>query len=118
MGLQPPTARVLRDGQEQEIPAAQLLAGDIVLVRPGERIPADGEVTEGASFVDEAMITGEPVPVEKTPGARVTGGTVNGTGAFRFRATAVAGRRCSRRSCAWSSRRRDRSCRSRRWWTR
>jgi P-type Cu+ transporter len=91
MGLQPPTARVLRDGQEQEVPAAQLLAGDIVLVRPGERIPADGEVTEGASFVDEAMITGEPVPVEKTPGARVTGGTVNGTGAFRFRATAVGG---------------------------
>ncbi|WP_137127650.1 heavy metal translocating P-type ATPase [Roseomonas sp. HF4] len=91
MGLQPPTARVLRDGQEQEIPAAELLTGDIVLVRPGERIPADGEVTDGASFVDEAMITGEPVPMEKTPGARVTGGTVNGTGAFRFRATAVGG---------------------------
>ncbi len=91
MGLQPPTARVLRSGEEQEIPAADLLAGDIVLVRPGERIPADGEVTDGVSFVDEAMITGEPVPVEKTPGARVTGGTVNGTGAFRFRATAVGG---------------------------
>ncbi|MGK7871391.1 heavy metal translocating P-type ATPase [Falsiroseomonas sp. E2-1-a20] len=91
MGLQPPTARVLRDGEEQEIPAAQLIPGDIVLVRPGDRIPADGEVTEGASFVDEAMITGEPVPVEKVPGARVTGGTVNGTGAFRFRATAVGG---------------------------
>ncbi|WPB87716.1 heavy metal translocating P-type ATPase [Sediminicoccus rosea] len=91
MGLQPPIARVLRDGQEQEIPVAQLLAGDIVLVRPGERIPADGEVTEGASFVDEAMITGEPVPVAKGPGASVTGGTVNGNGAFRFRATAVGG---------------------------
>ena len=91
MGLQPPTARVLRGGVEQEIPAAKLIAGDIVLVRPGERIPADGEVTEGASFVDEAMITGEPVPVEKTQGAQVTGGTVNGTGAFRFRTTAVGG---------------------------
>ncbi len=91
VGLQPPTARVLRSGEEQEIPAAQLLAGDIVLVRPGERIPADGAVVEGASFVDEAMVTGEPVPVEKSPGARVTGGTVNGTGAFRFRATAVGG---------------------------
>ena len=91
MSLQPPTARVLRDGKEQEIPAPQLVGGDIVLVRPGERIPADGEVIEGASFVDEAMITGEPVPVEKSPGARVTGGTVNGTGAFRFRATAVGG---------------------------
>lgn len=91
MGLQPPTARVLRGGAEEDIPAAQLLAGDIVLVRPGERIPADGEVTEGTSFVDEAMITGEPIPMEKSIGARVTGGTVNGTGAFRFRATAVGG---------------------------
>ena len=91
VGLQPPTARVLRGGEEQEIPAAQLVSGDIVLVRPGERIPADGAVTEGASFVDEAMVTGEPVPVEKSPGAKVTGGTVNGTGAFRFRATAVGG---------------------------
>ena len=91
VGLQPPTARVLRGGEEQEIPAAQLVSGDIVLVRPGERIPADGAVTEGASFLDEAMVTGEPVPVEKSPGAKVTGGTVNGTGAFRFRATAVGG---------------------------
>ena len=91
IGLQPPTARVLRGGEEQEVPAVQLVAGDIVLVRPGERIPADGAVIEGASFVDEAMVTGEPVPVEKSPGAKVTGGTVNGTGAFRFRATAVGG---------------------------
>ncbi|WP_456299862.1 heavy metal translocating P-type ATPase [Falsiroseomonas oryzae] len=91
MGLQPPTARVLRRGEEIEIVAAQLVAGDIVLVRPGERVPADGEVIEGRSFVDEAMITGEPVPVEKSAGGRVTGGTVNGTGALRFRATAVGG---------------------------
>ncbi len=67
MGLQPPTARVLRDGRSRRSRPAQLLAGDIVLVRPGERIPADGEVTEGASFVDEAMITGEPVPVGRPP---------------------------------------------------
>jgi len=89
VGLQPPTARVLRGGLEQEIAAAELVPGDVVLVRPGERLPADGEVIEGSSFVDESMITGEPVPVGKEPGARVSGGTVNGTGAFRFRATAV-----------------------------
>lgn len=91
IGLQPKTAHVLRNDVEQEIAAADLASGDIVLVRPGERIPTDGEVIEGNSFVDEAMITGEPVPVEKAVGARVTGGTVNGTGAFRFRATAVGG---------------------------
>ncbi len=91
MELQPPTARVLRDGVEEEILAVELATGDLVLVRPGERIPADGEVIEGRSFVDEAMITGEPLPVEKTAGASVTGGTVNGYGALRFRATAVGG---------------------------
>jgi heavy metal translocating P-type ATPase len=91
MGLQPPTALVVRGGVETEIPAARLAVGDIVVVRPGERIAADGAVIDGRSFVDEAMITGEPLPVEKGPGARVTGGTVNGTGTFRFRATAVGG---------------------------
>ena len=91
MRLQPPTARVVRGGVETEIRAAELAVGDIVVVRPGERIAADGVVIEGHSFVDEAMITGEPLPVEKHPGARVTGGTVNGTGSFRFRATAVGG---------------------------
>jgi len=89
VSLQPPTARVLRDGEEREIPAEELVAGDIFLVRPGERLPADGEVIEGASFVDESMITGEPVPVPKHPGVRVSGGTVNGTGSLRVRATAV-----------------------------
>ncbi|EYD77383.1 Lead, cadmium, zinc and mercury transporting ATPase, Copper-translocating P-type ATPase [Rubellimicrobium mesophilum DSM 19309] len=89
--LQPPTARVRRDGAVTEIPAADLRPDDLVEVRPGERIPTDGEVTEGGSFVDESMITGEPIPVEKGPGARVTGGTVNRTGAFTFRATAVGG---------------------------
>lgn len=91
MGLQPRTARVLRDDIEQEIPVSRLAVGDYVLVRPGERIPTDGEIVEGHSFVDESMITGEPVPVEKGPGAQVTGGTVNGTGAFSLWAKAVGG---------------------------
>jgi Cu+-exporting ATPase len=89
VGLQPKTARVRRDGQEREVPLAELRAGDLVLVRPGERIATDGEVVEGSSFVDESMITGEPVPVAKQAGAAVVGGTVNRTGAFAFRATKV-----------------------------
>jgi Cu+-exporting ATPase len=91
VGLQPRTARVRRDGAVQEVPAAAVRPGDIVEVRPGERIPVDGEVIDGASFVDESMITGEPVPVEKLAGAAVVGGTVNQTGAFAFRATKVGG---------------------------
>ena len=89
MTLQAKTARVVRDGEEREIPIAEVVAGDVVAVRPGERIAVDGEVVEGASFVDESMITGEPIPVEKTTAAAVVGGTVNKTGAFRFRATKV-----------------------------
>jgi Cu+-exporting ATPase len=81
--LAPDTARRLQpDGTEQDIPLAHVHPGDKLRVRPGERIPVDGVVVEGASFVDESMITGEPVPVEKTPGGKVTGGTVNGTGSF------------------------------------
>ncbi|MFN7000336.1 MAG: heavy metal translocating P-type ATPase, partial [Elioraea tepidiphila] len=91
VGLQPRTARVRGDGAVQEVPAAAVRPGDIVEVRPGERIPVDGEVVDGASFVDESMITGEPVPVEKQAGAAVVGGTVNQTGAFAFRATKVGG---------------------------
>ncbi|ACG77882.1 copper-translocating P-type ATPase [Phenylobacterium zucineum HLK1] len=91
MTLQAKTARVQRAGAEVEVPIAEVAVGDLVLVRPGERIPVDGEVLDGASFVDESMISGEPVPVEKGPGAVVVGGTVNKTGAFRFRATAVGG---------------------------
>ena len=89
MGLQAKTARVERGAETAEVPVAEVRAGDVVLVRPGERVPVDGEVLDGASFVDEGMVTGEPVPVRKEAGARVVGGTVNKTGAFRFRATAV-----------------------------
>ncbi|KPP86051.1 MAG: copper-translocating P-type ATPase [Rhodobacteraceae bacterium HLUCCO07] len=89
MNLSPRRARVLRDGTEEEIEASALVTGDLVLVRPGERIPADGRIEDGESHVDESMITGEPVPVAKSPGDPVTGGTVNGAGAIRFTATAV-----------------------------
>ncbi|WP_312161432.1 heavy metal translocating P-type ATPase [Phenylobacterium sp.] len=89
MTLQAKTARVVRGGEEVEIPIAEVIVGDVVAVRPGERVAVDGEVVDGASFVDESMITGEPIPVEKTLGAAVVGGTVNKTGAFRFRATKV-----------------------------
>ncbi|MBY6243500.1 heavy metal translocating P-type ATPase [Methylosinus sp. Sm6] len=88
-GLQPKTARVKRDGAEIETPIEAVVVGDLVVVRPGERIAADGLVVEGASHVDEAMISGEPLPVAKRAGDEVTGGTVNATGAFIFRATRV-----------------------------
>ncbi|MEQ6471855.1 heavy metal translocating P-type ATPase [Comamonas sp. wu1-DMT] len=87
--LQAKTARVRREGLVQEIDIAQVRAGDLIEVRPGERIPVDGEVIEGRSFVDESMISGEPVPVEKAEGAEVVGGTVNQNGALAFRATKV-----------------------------
>ncbi|MBB4039442.1 Cu+-exporting ATPase [Microvirga flocculans] len=89
IGLQAKTARVLRNGEALEIPLDQVLAGDIVQVRPGEKIPVDGEVVEGSSFVDESMITGEPVPVQKAQGCEVVGGTINKTGSFSFRATRI-----------------------------
>jgi Cu+-exporting ATPase len=89
MSLQPKVALVLRNGQEQEIPAEAVQVGDIVIVRPGERIPVDGVVLEGYSAVDESMITGESMPVEKKAGDEVIGGTMNKTGSFRFRATKV-----------------------------
>ncbi|WP_374642473.1 heavy metal translocating P-type ATPase [Tabrizicola sp.] len=91
MGMQARTARVRRGGSAVEVPIAAVVAGDLVEVRPGERIPVDGEVTEGESYVDESMITGEPIPVAKAAGGAVVGGTVNQTGAFVLRATAVGG---------------------------
>jgi P-type Cu+ transporter len=87
--LQPPTARVVRGAEEVDVPVELVQPGDVVVVRPGERLPVDGEVVAGASAVDESMLTGEPLPVAKRAGDRVIGATVNGTGAFRFRATAV-----------------------------
>jgi P-type Cu+ transporter len=87
--LQPQTARVIRDGREQELPMAALRLGDELIVRPGERIPVDGELLEGRSQVDESLITGESQPVAKQPGARLTGGSVNGEGLLRLRCTAL-----------------------------
>ncbi|HBT67511.1 heavy metal translocating P-type ATPase [Agrobacterium tumefaciens] len=91
VGLQAKTARVRRDGKTVDLPIGSVISDDIVEVRPGERIPVDGEVVEGDSYVDESMITGEPVPVSKAIGSVVVGGTVNQKGAFAFRATAVGG---------------------------
>lgn len=89
MGLRAKMARVIRDGQEMEIPADDVIVGDIVLVRPGEKIPVDGVVVEGRSSVDESMLTGESLPVEKAPGDPVTGATMNKLGMLRFEATKI-----------------------------
>ncbi|HEU4596850.1 MAG TPA: heavy metal translocating P-type ATPase [Pyrinomonadaceae bacterium] len=90
IGLQARTARVARaGGVYEDVPVEDLVPGDVILVRPGEKIPTDGVITEGASFVDESMLTGESVPVEKREGAEVVGASVNGTGSFQFRATRV-----------------------------
>ena len=89
IGLQPDTARVVRQGVEYDIPIADVVVGDLLLVRPGERIPVDGEVVDGLSSIDESMLTGESMPVEKGPGDVVVGATINKSGAFHFRATKV-----------------------------
>ena len=88
-GLRAKSARVLRDGKAEDVPLESVVPGDIVLVRPGEKVPVDGEVTDGTSYVDESMITGEPMPVVRKAGDMVTGGTVNTTGSLTFRATRV-----------------------------
>jgi Cu+-exporting ATPase len=87
--LQPPTARVERNGHEVDVPVEAVRHGDLVLVRPGERVPVDGAIVSGASAVDESMLTGESLAVEKGPGSRVIGGTINRTGAFRYTATTL-----------------------------
>ncbi len=87
--LQPKMARVLRDGAEVDVPAERVVRGDTVVVRPGERIPVDGQISGGRSAVDESMLTGESLPVEKGAGDRVIGGTINGTGSFRYTATTL-----------------------------
>jgi Cu+-exporting ATPase len=89
IGLQPKTARVMRGGAETDVPVAEVLVGDLVVVRPGERVPVDGVVEVGSSPVDESMLTGEPIPVAKHPGDEVVGATMNTTGSFTFRATRV-----------------------------
>lgn len=89
MNLAPPKATIIRNGQQIEMPTSEVLVGDIVLIRPGDKISVDGEVIEGSSDVDESMLTGESVPVKKTRGDSVIGATINKTGAFKFRATKV-----------------------------
>lgn len=89
MGLQAKTARVIRSGQEMDIPVEEVLVGDVIQVRPGEKIPVDGILVEGSSAVDESMLTGESLPVSKKPGDEAIGATLNKTGAFKFRATKV-----------------------------
>ena len=89
MGLQAKTARVIRQGEELDLPLEEVVVGDVILVRPGEKIPVDGEVSEGASTVDESMVTGEPMPVKKQTGDEVIGATINKTGSFKFRTSRV-----------------------------
>jgi Cu+-exporting ATPase len=91
LGLAPKTARVVRGGHERDVPVATVVAGDVLRVRPGERIPVDGAVTEGSSAVDESMVTGESIPVAKHVGSRVIGATINGTGTLLMRAERVGG---------------------------
>ncbi len=107
IGLQPKTARVVTNGQEADVPLAEVRVGDRLLVRPGEKVPVDGVLVSGQSWVDESMLTGESLPVEKKEGANVTGATLNQRGAFTMEAQ--TGRQAIpfwRRSCDWSSRRR------------
>ncbi len=89
MALQAKTARIIRNGREIDLPISEVLVGDVILVRPGEKIPVDGEMIDGSSTIDEAMVTGESVPVKKQPGDEVIGATINKTGSFKFRATRV-----------------------------
>ncbi|MGL6342496.1 MAG: heavy metal translocating P-type ATPase, partial [Waterburya sp.] len=89
MGLQARDARVIRNGQEIDVPIQEVQIGDIILVRPGEKIPVDGKIISGSSSIDEAMVTGESIPVKKEPGDEVIGATINNTGSFQFRATRV-----------------------------
>ncbi|MBF0428879.1 MAG: heavy metal translocating P-type ATPase, partial [Magnetococcales bacterium] len=89
MGLAPKTAHVIREGLEQEIPLQEVVVGDLFLVRPGEKIPVDGVIVKGSGAIDESMLTGEPMPVERVPGEEVTGGTLNKTGALQCKAVKV-----------------------------
>ncbi len=89
MGLQPKTARVKRNGIEKDIPVSDVIKNDLILVRPGVKIPVDGEITKGTTSIDESMVTGESIPVEKAAGSKVIGGTINKNGSIEFKATAI-----------------------------
>lgn len=94
MGLAPKTATVIQNGKETTIPIEEVEVGDIIVVKPGEKIPVDGEVIDGLTSVDESMFTGESIPVEKKQGDNVIGASINKTGSIRFKAT--SGRQCYR----------------------
>ena len=96
LGLAPKTARIIRDGVESDVPIETVRVGDLLRVRPGEKVPVDGVVVDGRSSVDESMVTGEPIPVEKEAGSRVTGATINGTGSLVVRAERVGTRHAAR----------------------
>ena len=105
--LVPPTATVLRDGVETTVETADIVVGDLIVLRPGEKVPVDGEVTRGETSIDEALVTGESLPVEKKPGDPVIGGSINQSGTITMRATRSARTRRSPRSSPWFSRRRS-----------
>ena len=89
IGLQAKTARIIRDGKEVDIPVEEVVLEDVVIVRPGEKVPVDGVIVEGSSSIDESMITGESIPVEKHTGDEIIGATINKTGSFKFKAIKV-----------------------------
>ena len=89
MGLAPKSATIIRNDKEMTVPIEEVITGDIVIVKPGEKLPVDGEVIEGATAVDEAMLTGESIPVEKTIGSKVIGASINKTGFIKYKATKV-----------------------------
>lgn len=89
MDLAPPMATVVRNGVETKVPTAEVAAGELVVIKPGDKIPVDGEIVEGASQVDESMLTGESMPVKKGVGSTVVGASINKSGSFRYKATKV-----------------------------
>ena len=114
IGLKAKSARVLREGAEVEIPLDEVLVGDIVLVKPGDKVPVDGQVIEGSSFVDKSMLTGEPTPVTKGIRANVVGGTINTTGSFSFRVAKTGADTALAQIIRMVKKRRARNCLSRR----
>jgi P-type Cu2+ transporter len=99
----PPTATVIRDGRELELPTAEIVVGDLVRLRPGDEVPVDGVVKSGSTAVDESLVTGESIPVEKGPGDELVGGSVNGSGTVTFEATKIGADTALDRSSTSSS---------------